>query len=446
MSVEVRVGIDDADSPYGMCTTLLGARLAFELAELGAEFLDFPHLIRLNPNVPFKTRGNGAVALHVRVREDLVGEVEELVERLLSEYAHRHGKTDPTAAIVVGGGGEALRGLYRRALVELVPSRTALGVLRGLGARLIGGDKGRGVVGAAASIGALGAEPFSYELLLYRRLEDTASARGVEGDVVELDRLLRPLIFASVDYSSRRVIAVPHGPDPVIAGLRSFNPLLLSSIAPRLAQRWRAQCAVIFKTNQGTGAHLTPLKRATDLRPYDSASVRGAVKGPPTVLPGGHVRFTVEGEGGALACMVYRQTGFLARVARSLSEGDEVEVGGGVQPRARGLTLNVEYIRVIRPAEVLRLENPLCPRCGRRMKSAGRGKGFKCVGCGFRAASLTKVLSRTPRHVEPGLYLPSPLAYRHLSLPREALGSTPISAPPSPSLFLWPAPTAGGRR
>ena len=61
------IGIDDTDSNEGMCTTYLGALLLDELKAYGTvEAL--PMLVRLNPTIPYKTRGNAAVALKLNTR------------------------------------------------------------------------------------------------------------------------------------------------------------------------------------------------------------------------------------------------------------------------------------------------------------------------------------------------------------------------------------------
>ena len=52
-------GIDDTDSKFGMCTTYIAAKM---IRDLKLKLIGFPKLIRLNPNIPFKTRGNGAVS------------------------------------------------------------------------------------------------------------------------------------------------------------------------------------------------------------------------------------------------------------------------------------------------------------------------------------------------------------------------------------------------
>ena len=58
------IGIDDTDSPAGMCTTYLGAVLARRLIHDHMRVRE-ARLVRLNPNVTFKTRGNAAIALDV---------------------------------------------------------------------------------------------------------------------------------------------------------------------------------------------------------------------------------------------------------------------------------------------------------------------------------------------------------------------------------------------
>lgn len=80
----LHIGFDDTDSPSGGCTTYIAARLVDVLSGLGARFVDYPNLLRLNPNVPWKTRGNGAVCLRVEIdktcEEDVRKSVLKLVE------------------------------------------------------------------------------------------------------------------------------------------------------------------------------------------------------------------------------------------------------------------------------------------------------------------------------------------------------------------------------
>ena len=61
----LHIGIDDTDSPKGMCTTFLAYKIVNRLKKENVDFLDFPNLVRFNPNIPCKTRGNGAVGLKI---------------------------------------------------------------------------------------------------------------------------------------------------------------------------------------------------------------------------------------------------------------------------------------------------------------------------------------------------------------------------------------------
>lgn len=62
----MHIGLDDTDSTRKGCTTYVAALLVEKLQKLGANFIDYPSLIRLNPNVPWKTRGNGALCLRIQ--------------------------------------------------------------------------------------------------------------------------------------------------------------------------------------------------------------------------------------------------------------------------------------------------------------------------------------------------------------------------------------------
>ena len=72
------IGVDDTDSLQGMCTTFLAAEIVRELTT-DYDLVGYPRLVRLNPNVPWKTRGNGAICVrfgHGAGRRTLIGELE----------------------------------------------------------------------------------------------------------------------------------------------------------------------------------------------------------------------------------------------------------------------------------------------------------------------------------------------------------------------------------
>ena len=79
----LHIGFDDTDSICGKCTTHLAFKITgYLLKNSDTEFLDYPLLVRLNPNIPLKTRGNGAVCLRVKVRnhEKIIQDITQLIE------------------------------------------------------------------------------------------------------------------------------------------------------------------------------------------------------------------------------------------------------------------------------------------------------------------------------------------------------------------------------
>ena len=64
------VGLDDTDSrTEGMCTTYAATELASRIRESGAS-VERLLLVRLNPAVEHKTRGNAALAVHTDLGAD----------------------------------------------------------------------------------------------------------------------------------------------------------------------------------------------------------------------------------------------------------------------------------------------------------------------------------------------------------------------------------------
>src|SRR3972149_4975260 len=92
----MHIGFDDTDSTRKGCTTYVAALLVEELEKLKASFLDYPSLVRLNPNVPWKTRGNGALCLKIEYDEAQEAEIKERTLNLVEEHSDLDWKgTDP---------------------------------------------------------------------------------------------------------------------------------------------------------------------------------------------------------------------------------------------------------------------------------------------------------------------------------------------------------------
>ena len=91
------IGIDDTDSPQGMCTTYLGAVLARRLIHEHMQVRE-ARLVRLNPNVTFKTRGNAAIALDVSGDADKAFDIACAVVEELADFSCEN--TNPGVVVV----------------------------------------------------------------------------------------------------------------------------------------------------------------------------------------------------------------------------------------------------------------------------------------------------------------------------------------------------------
>src|SRR5206468_4441828 len=203
------------------------------------------------------------------------------------------------------------------------------------------------------------------------------------------------------------------GEDPTSV-TRAFNQLEINELIERV---------MIFKTNQGTDAHLSYHTRIKALRSYQSAVITGAVSYSPRIVRGGHVIFRMYDETGSIDCAAYRASGPLRETSLQLSPGDSVTVSGGIRAQPlEELTLNVEKLEVTSLVNTFRLENPACSKCGTRCESMGRGQGFRCRKCKARLPRTSRVEKLEHRKIRVGVYLPPPRAHRHLTKPSSRYG------------------------
>ena len=159
--------------------------------------------------------------------------------------------------------------------------------------------------------------------------------------------------------------------------------------------------------------------------------MKGRVSSEPQMHEGGHVFFNISDTTGKIACAVYEPTGPFREIAMRLIPGDIVTVYAGVRPASstHGMTLNIEGLEIVETTAEIRPTNPICPVCLKRMKSAGKNKGFKCVKCGYRDREGKKIETIVDREIESGIYLPPLSAQRHLTRPYGRLEKNNTSVP-----------------
>jgi len=421
MLTELHIGIDDTDSEKGGCTTYTAAVLFQELLGRGFKPSDFPWLVRLNPNIPWKTRGNGALAIHFFIDEEQIEDVHRIAMETVDKttVASAHG-TDPAIAFLKGQVPRALREYSTRALHDVLSVREARAVARRAGAEVHALMGVRGLIGSLAAIGAdLESVEHTFEIIAYRISENLGNPRRIDHDSVKLmNSKYGNRTFNNLDSESGRVLVSPHGLDPVLLGIRGYSPNDVLGAFKELQLNEEIERVMIFRTNQGTDAHLGKTRKAVDLKPHQSGALTGRVDDVPRVLRGGHVIFRLRDDSGLIDCAVYRPTGSLAMAARDLLPGDTVRVYGGVRRLREGTpTLNVEKLEVLHMVEKIQQANPMCSSCGGRCESMGRGQGLRCKKCGQRNEYASKIQVRQERHIQSTIYVPPPRARRHLTMP-----------------------------
>ena len=394
------VAVDDTDSPEGGCTTALARPIAERFAHL--ELDGPPRLVRLNPNVPWKTRGNAAIALRFRGDADLdhaLSSVLAIVER----HAQRHERTEPGVVVAREAPPEWL---YDAAVTRVVERGEVDAALAKIDARAWGG---RGVIGAAAAL-AWPAKRTTWERIAYREPARVGTKRDVDDAWVREVEWSFPTTFDSYDLQNEEVVCVPAGPDPVLWGIRGSDPRELEAASAILGPE-RPASETLFLTNQGSDDHLVD-RRASECREHESARLRGRVASSP-VERNGSVFVEVDDGSGSLRCAAYAPTRALRLIVRALAEGDDITVCGGMHAGEDGrLTLGIEKLQVHATAP-RSAGNPTCETCGRNMDSAGKGQGYRCKHCHTRALQPRTADSV----VRPGWHEVPASARRHLATP-----------------------------
>jgi tRNA(Ile2)-agmatinylcytidine synthase len=423
----MHIGLDDTDSTKGGCTTYLAAVFIEELEKLNVRFIDYPSLIRLNPNVPWKTRGNGALCLRFTYEPEFEEEIKDTAMTLWEEHsAIKEKGTDPGIVFLKGARiPKEVQVFSKGAQTSIVTLKQAMALIKKFGAEAAGFNTCRGIIGALAAIG----EPLNcdhtFELIAYRTKEEVGSKRQVDlASIFEMDKLTAPYTFNNVDTEKGRVIITPRGPDPILFGIRGETPAVVKKAFELVKPLEPVERWVIFRSNQGTDAHLTPVEALGKIEPYSSVIANGVVSKNPRLIPVRHVIFSIKDDSAEVDCAAYEPTGSLRKIARELVVGDSIEVYGAVRKvaKTKSLTINLEKINILSLKPKTRTENPICPNCKKRLKSMGKSQGYRCERCGGKFPDLEKTQQIVPRALKAGLYVTATRSQRHLTKPLRRYG------------------------
>lgn len=422
----LHVGIDDTDSPRGGCTTYIAAILVEKLEKSGCQFIDYPNLVRLNPNIPWKTRGNGAVCLRFKCPSTQTNKLNQFIIETVKNYSDlNYEKTDPAVSILSGKIPKRITNFSFKAIREIATVNEALKMAESTGAEVHALKGEQGIVGCVAALGEVLNEDYTFEFIAYRTKEFTGTPRMVRYEsVVAMDKKTKPHTFNNYDPGKRRILITPHGPDPILYGIRGENPQILVRASRLLKVDEPIERCVIFRTNHGTDMHYPDVKTISKAKPYEPIVLRGTAIEAPKTIAGGHVFFKLQDKTGAIECAAYEPSGPFRNIVKHLISGDKVKVYGGVKPanEKHPATVNLEKIEISWLAPLIIHSNPLCEKCGKRMESAGKGQAYRCRRCKTNKQSKVKVQMEVRRSLKVGLYIPPARAHRHLTKPKSRYG------------------------
>ncbi len=317
------------------------------------------------------------------------------------------------------------KALYEHAVKRIITKEEALDYVRDAGGVALELNAGMGVIGSASAMSWVPMDR-TYEILAYRREERWGTVRQVSQDcVARLDRSF-PSTFNNYDREADRPAIVPHTSCPILYGVRGDNfPELIAAMRSMVSEpldRW-----LIYITNQGTDAHIIHDWKV--LEPNASYDIECLVNDRPYTRERGHVIFSVDTvrTGEKIECAAYEPSKGFRNTIRMLRPGDRLRVFGELREAPR--TLNLEKIQIISLARsYTKVANPTCPECGKRMKSAGKGQGYRCKSCSTE--TMNAETEPEDRKITIGWYEPPVCARRHLAKPlkREGMASVQFSA------------------
>ncbi len=425
----LHIGIDDTDSLDGGCTTWLITEIIKELSDF--DLLGPPRLVRLNPNVPWKTRGNGALALVFGEgigSKELIGEIEDRKIYMYSNHKEKsfdkkailekisrivieNSKKDSQPGIVISDT-FLPEGLYWQGVRRIV-SEEDLDTI--LSTCLTFGLRGsRGLIGAACALAWSGYHSkvqdlnFTWELIGYRNQDMWGTLRNISSEAVSKVSKLEG-VFSCNDPDGK-VAMVPNSPCPVLWGFRGTdNQILIDNfqkLGPEKPVRW-----LLYQTNQATDDHFS-FSNLLEIEDATSIWIDVKVSSKVEIIKGGHRFFQVEDlDGNKVRCAAFEPSKNLRSITDKLEIGDEVIVCGSVN----GETINIEKLKIVSLVpRYSKPPNPVCI-CGKRTHSSGKNSKYRCNSCGKKYDRPSPI--NEPPNLELGWFEPPASSRRHLTKP-----------------------------
>lgn len=419
------VSFDDTDSTEGLCTTYLATEI---IRKTNLDIIGYPRLVRLNPAVPWKTRGNGSLSLRLgngSGSKKQIGEIDgekifcyskqtsiepdvnELMKNIIP-IIDKNRKDSSDSGIVLSKT-KPSQSFYWKGVRSIVEKQDIVNELNRINATYQEFGNGRGIIGSTCGM-AWRPKDSTYELISYRPKDRWGTKRIFDSKSIGCMNTAFPSTFNSWENRFHKVSMVPGTPCPVMYGLRGECSEDLTK-ASEMIDSEPLERKMIFLTNQGTDDHI--IYNFKTLVPMSSYYIEGSVVSQ-RHLTGGHFVLELKTKYGLLECTVYEPAKEFRTTVGWLVPGDLIGVMGELRTEPR--TINIEKIKVIRTVkELVKISNPICGSCERTMESIGKGKGYRCRDCS--TFSKVPVIKENTRWIVPGWYEPPTSSRRHLSKP-----------------------------
>lgn len=419
------VSFDDTDSNEGLCTTYVATEI---IRDTDLDIIGYPRLVRLNPAVPWKTRGNGSLSLRLGTGVGIkkqIGEIDgdkiycyeeqtskepdanELLNKIIP-IIKKNRKDSSDTGIVISKT-KPSPSFYWKGVRSIVEKDDIVKELDRINAIYHEFGNGRGIIGSTCGM-AWRPKDSTYELITYRPKDRWGTKRIFEPDSIGRMNSAFPSTFNSWEDRFNKVSMVPGTPCPVMYGLRGECPEDLSKASEMICSE-TLERKMIFLTNQGTDDHI--IHDFHELVPMSSYYIEGSVIFKKH-LSGGHFVLGLETKYGIIDCTIYEPAKEFRTTIGWLVPGDLIGVMGELRTEPR--TINIEKIKVIGTVkEFEKISNPICVSCERTMESIGKEKGYRCRRCG--TSSEYPIIKENIRWILPGWYEPPTSSRRHLSKP-----------------------------
>lgn len=348
------LGLDDTDGPAGSCTT--HALLGLLASGAAGDIIGLPRLVRLNPNIPWKTRGNGALVAELGIGAGGQRRLGTWAGRPVTGYSQSRGEPDLSAVALLDlldrlglrePASETGLILSEKALPEAGYRAGVTGILEmdqvlaDLHARDLDHafrGSGRGLIGAWAALGWPG-DASAYEGILYRDQE----ARTPDRDIPPATVASLVDLMPDQDYNlgpAGETWCVPHTLCPIALGIRSRSARGWGEVLAT-GERLGLPGALLFATNHGSNDHFQ--EPTGPLQVLHSYHLSVTAVGPAAWAEGGHLRLALDYQGTGLAAVVFEPTKDLRHGIAAVQPGETFQLWGALTRRG---TIAVEgYLR-----------------------------------------------------------------------------------------------------